>query len=435
MSIGTRLLGATVCALLATSASGGGVAQAERVVPVPLGGILGGQFGDRSYGVYVPTRHGGILTVKGGRRHGRGAHRPRRAAPRATARRSAGRTRTAGTRSASRAPTPDKPYAIETTFVQVGQAARMPWNFYYWPTKGDSIHEPWAGGNGRVDTPGPAGDDIKVAPYGAAIAPGQDIILPGANGLLETPTGPGRHLDLVPQPLRRPDLPRRRRHPVPDPVAAAEVRPALRALGPELGGGQQPEPGHPALAGALPRGRRRFDHAERAAPGARHGHVAGRTEGALGGAGREPPQPPDRRQRQQHPARARRGPASTRATRTCRGSTPMLERHIRARRAGPAGEPAGVPADRQAGRGLEPRRRQVYGQAPRHPRRRASAGCASSWSSSRNTGSNLNEQDPKPRINSLRVRAGLRARTARSTRRPAAPATGSPRAATRCTPR
>ena len=32
------------------------------------------------------------------------------------------------------------------------QSTKKPWNFYYWPTKADSIHEPWAGGNGRVDT-------------------------------------------------------------------------------------------------------------------------------------------------------------------------------------------------------------------------------------------------------------------------------------------
>ena len=41
---------------------------------------------------------------------------------------------------------------METTFVQVGQSVKRPWNFYYWPTKADAMHEPWAGGNGRVDT-------------------------------------------------------------------------------------------------------------------------------------------------------------------------------------------------------------------------------------------------------------------------------------------
>jgi hypothetical protein len=71
------------------------------------------------------------------------------------------------------------PYTVETGFVQVGRAARMPWNYYYWPTKGDSIHEPWAGGNGIVDTPWPAGDDVMVAPYGtekAAAMPRRRIL-------------------------------------------------------------------------------------------------------------------------------------------------------------------------------------------------------------------------------------------------------------------
>src|SRR4051812_1070110 len=61
-----RRLVAIGCALLGASAPGHGRAQAERVRPVPLGGILGGQYGDGSYGVYVPTRHGGTLTVRAG---------------------------------------------------------------------------------------------------------------------------------------------------------------------------------------------------------------------------------------------------------------------------------------------------------------------------------------------------------------------------------
>ncbi len=85
----------------------------------------------------------------------------------------------------------DKPYTVEAAFVQVGQASRMPWNFYYWPTKGDCVHEPWAGGNGRVDTQMPLGDDIQVKRFGDYVAPGEDIILPGANGILETPPAPG----------------------------------------------------------------------------------------------------------------------------------------------------------------------------------------------------------------------------------------------------
>ena len=56
------------------------------------------------------------------------------------------------------------------------------------------------------------------------------------------------------------------------------------------------------------------------APGS--GHDQGRAQGALGRAGREPLQPPDRRLRQRDPRRARPGPASTRPTGRPRASTP-----------------------------------------------------------------------------------------------------------------
>ena len=84
-----------------------------------------------------------------------------------------------------------KPYTVETAFVQVGQSLKKPWNFYYWPTKADALHEPWAGGNGRVDTARPVNDDQLVATPGGLHAPGEDIILgAGPNGLLETPSPP-----------------------------------------------------------------------------------------------------------------------------------------------------------------------------------------------------------------------------------------------------
>jgi len=82
-------------------------------------------------------------------------------------------------------------YSVETAFVQVGQSARKPWNYYYWPTKADAIHEPWSGGNGRVDTMQPQGDDEVVVSFGSYIAPGQDIIRAGNNGILETPVAAG----------------------------------------------------------------------------------------------------------------------------------------------------------------------------------------------------------------------------------------------------
>ena len=89
-------------------------------------------------------------------------------------------------------------YTVETTFVQVGQSIRKPWNFYYWPTKADAIHEPWAGGNGRVDTMRPVGDDQMVATPGGYIAPGQDIVRAGPNGLLETPVAAGDDITWFP---------------------------------------------------------------------------------------------------------------------------------------------------------------------------------------------------------------------------------------------
>ena len=186
MRIGNRLGGALIWAVVATVPA---IALAAGAAPVrvPLGGSIAGQSGDRSYCVYVPTRFGGELTIKA----------------------------TAGTAAELRGPDgrerkngqdvgvnqqgwylftvtgAEKPYTVEVAFVQVGQSVRKPWNFYYWPTKSDAIHEPWAGGNGRVDTMGPRGDDIMVVSPGGWIAPGQDIVRAGPNGLLETPVAAG----------------------------------------------------------------------------------------------------------------------------------------------------------------------------------------------------------------------------------------------------
>ncbi len=153
----------------------------------PPRGALPDQSGDHAFGVYIPTRFGGELTIK----------------------------TTSGTVGTITGPDSKPqaneseigmnrqgwysftivgakgPYTVETKFVQVGKSARRPWNFYYWPTKADAIHEPWAGGNGRVDTMQAYGDDILVATPGGYIPPGQDIIRAGRNGLLETPVAPG----------------------------------------------------------------------------------------------------------------------------------------------------------------------------------------------------------------------------------------------------
>ena len=122
---------------------------AEHVTTVPLGGALDRQSGDRYYGVYVPTRFGGELQVKttsgkivdlkgpnGAARTQRPRHRRRPA-----------RMVYIQSMRAPRSPTRWKPPSFRSP-----RASRKPWNFYYWPTKADSIHEPWAGGNARVDT-------------------------------------------------------------------------------------------------------------------------------------------------------------------------------------------------------------------------------------------------------------------------------------------
>jgi hypothetical protein len=191
MRIGNRLgmaaVGALLAATSATLAAGADVAR--RVQPVPIGGALAGQTGEHQFGVYVPTRFGGQLTIK------------------TTAGRVGpivgpdGRERQNGQEVGTNAhgwytftvlgAGEGTPYTVATTFVQVGESLRRPWNFYYWPTKADSIHEPWAGGNARVDTMQAFGDDVLVASPGGYIAPGQDIVMAGANGLLETPVAAG----------------------------------------------------------------------------------------------------------------------------------------------------------------------------------------------------------------------------------------------------
>jgi|GEM_PF-1039739 len=178
----------------ANPAAATATAPTVQVLSVPLGGRTVNLTGDKKYGVYVPTRFGGSLTIettagkienlKGpdGRDFNNGAE--------------TGMNRhgwfTFEIKSEG------KPYTLESRFTQIGKAARKPWNFYYWPTKADAIHEPWAGGNGIVDTSQVQGDDIMVAQPGSRIPPGQDIVRAGANGLLETQPAPGDDLTWFP---------------------------------------------------------------------------------------------------------------------------------------------------------------------------------------------------------------------------------------------
>ncbi len=192
MRIGFRLVGmivgAALVAMVATTtapAAGPG----EEVKHVPLGGTLTGQTGDRYFGVYVPTRFGGNLTItpsSGTVEEIMGPDNKPRSNGDETGVDGQGWYRFKVAKADE-----GKPYSVETKFIQVAQSRRLPWNFYYWPTKSDAIHEPWAGGNARVDTMQALGDDVMVATPGGYIAPGQDIVRAGANGLLETPVAPG----------------------------------------------------------------------------------------------------------------------------------------------------------------------------------------------------------------------------------------------------
>jgi len=187
MRMGNRLGGVLVWALAVTMSGTARAQTTERVTQVPLGGSLDGQSGDRYYGVYVPTRFGGELKVTATSGQVVGLKGPSGAAH--VNGQDIGVDRqgwyTFQVEGAKR------PYGVQTQFVQVGQSIKKPWNFYYWPTKADSIHEPWAGGNGRVDTMNVNGDDQLIASPGGYIPPGQDIVMAGANGLLETQPAPG----------------------------------------------------------------------------------------------------------------------------------------------------------------------------------------------------------------------------------------------------
>jgi hypothetical protein len=189
MRIGNRLGGSVFWSIVVMISApwAFGATATERVVQVPLGGSLSDQSGDRHFGVYIPTRFGGELTLKT-----TSGTITKISGPDGRERQNGGDVGlnqqgwytfdvTGATKS----------YRVENAFVQVGQSARKTWNFYYWPTKSDAIHEPWAGGNARVDTMRAFGDDEMAASPGGYIAPGQDIVRAGPNGILETPVGPG----------------------------------------------------------------------------------------------------------------------------------------------------------------------------------------------------------------------------------------------------
>ena len=394
MRIGSRLGGAAAWAAIALVVAGTGAATGpqERVQPVPLGGSLTGQEGDRFFGVYVPTRYGGNLTINAtdgevgrivgpdGRavdqRHRRRArsaglvHLPDRGGRRPLQRLDQVRPGRRG-----------GPQALELLLL-ADQGRRDPRALVRrqrpgrHPVRQRRRHP--GRHPGRLHRPGPG-----HRPAGRQ-RPARDD------------AGTRRHLHLVPQPLRRPDLAGARGQLYQTPVAAAEVRPALQLGGPELGGGQRPEPGHQPLAGPLPRRRRRVDPAERADPGPGLGLHRRRAEGALGRAGREPPEPPDRRLRHRHPRRP--APPRLRRDRPVRAERPPDVRAAHPRQAaGAALEHAGLPAQRHRRRGLEPGDRQATRPATTPIPGKGERSVRIVIEVEANTGSNLNNSDPKPR--------------------------------------
>ena len=186
MRIGNWLGGSVIMAVAAIHGMAANARTAERVqtVPtaVPLGGSLDRQSGDRYFGVYVPTRFGGELRVKTTDGKIVDLKRPN-GSPWIDGQDIGFDQQGWYTFKVEGA---KKSYSVENTFIQIAQSTKKPWNFYYWPTKADSIHEPWAGGNARVDTMMPSNDDVMLLGGGAYIPPGNDIILAGQNGLLET---------------------------------------------------------------------------------------------------------------------------------------------------------------------------------------------------------------------------------------------------------
>ncbi len=159
----------------------------DPVKPVPIGGSISEQSGDKSFGVYVPTKFGGNLTVTSSQGKVEALTGPD------------GKVRRNGDEVGMdqqgwytfQVTGAEKPYTVTTEFVQVGQAARMPWSFYYWPTKSDAIHEPWDGtGDGRASTQA-LGDDEQAISYGMPAASGQDVVRAGPNGILDTPPAAG----------------------------------------------------------------------------------------------------------------------------------------------------------------------------------------------------------------------------------------------------
>ncbi len=164
-----------------------GDAVSPPFVRVPLGGSITAGPDEGPFAVYVPTRFGGVLTIEASQGQVTQLTGPDRVSQ------ANGRDVGQGRHGwyTFRIEGAESRYTVSSRFVQTARSRRRPWNFYYWPTKADVINEPWAGGNGRVDTRQLRGDDRLVSAPGGYIEPGRDVITAGPNGLLETPVQSG----------------------------------------------------------------------------------------------------------------------------------------------------------------------------------------------------------------------------------------------------
>ena len=179
-------------------------AATEEVKHVPLGGSLTGQSGDRYYR-RLRARPGSAASSRSRRPPGLG--RGDRRAPTASPVKNGeevGTDQQGWYRFKVTNPEKDAPYYRRDRLRPARPEQADALELLLLAHQGRfALHEPWAGGNGRVDTMQSDGRrSVMVATPGGYIAPGQDIIRAGANGLLETPGRPRRHDHLVPQPLR-----------------------------------------------------------------------------------------------------------------------------------------------------------------------------------------------------------------------------------------
>jgi hypothetical protein len=126
MRIGNWLGGSVIWALVSMSNLAASAGTAEHVTTVPLGGSLGSQSGDRYYGVYVPTRFGGELKVKATTGQVVDLKGPKGAA------RINGQDVGVDQQGwyTFKVEGAKQPYTVETSFVQVGQSTKRPWNLY-----------------------------------------------------------------------------------------------------------------------------------------------------------------------------------------------------------------------------------------------------------------------------------------------------------------